>query len=228
MFRIGATLLPRCGKEAYPYPCRDEPTTIDAFEIDLTEVTTEAYGECAKAGACATAGLTSHYACNWAQRETRARHPINCVSHKQAEAYCGWAGKRLPSGDEWLVAARGPKRLRYPWGDKEVDLFKVLDRGCWRKAGTCEVGKQKGSEDLFPLMDMEGNVAEWTADKPCTRPRELCGVSPSEQGREWRLAFGRSFVDPVVDDAFRLSFTWFEHYLRDQPGKPNLGFRCAR
>ncbi|MBA3548600.1 MAG: SUMF1/EgtB/PvdO family nonheme iron enzyme, partial [Nannocystis sp.] len=122
--------------------------------------------------------------CNTGQAG-REHHPINCVTWEQAAAYCEKAGKRLPGEAEWEFAARGSDGRAYPWGD-EAPGPKQLN-GCghecaaWRAAaglpevpllyasddghpGTAPVGSFPGGKTQAGLLDMVGNVFEWTAD----------------------------------------------------------------
>ncbi len=139
------------------------PVTLKAFRMDVTEVTTEAYAGCVSAGKCTPAD-TGEY-CN-ARQEERRKHPINCVDWSQATAYCEWAGKRLPTEEEWEYGARGTEGRKYSWGNQDA-----AGQLCWNGTGndlgkgnrrnTCVVGSYPAG--AFGLMDMAGNVWEWTS-----------------------------------------------------------------
>ena len=115
---------------------RDERPVHDAslttFFVDKDEVTVERYARCVAAGGCTRAGTDVD--CN-AGRPGREHHPINCVTHAQAAAYCGWLGRRLPTEDEWEYAAGGKQKRRFAWGDAPPEGRACVGRG---EAGTCE------------------------------------------------------------------------------------------
>ena len=105
----------------------------------------------------------------------RADHPVTHVALEDAEAYAAWAGKALPTETEWERAARGGlEGARFAWGDEETPggrrmantwqgEFPWHDSGedGWR--GTAPVGSYPANG--FGLLDMTGNVWEWTADR---------------------------------------------------------------
>ncbi|MCC7262886.1 MAG: SUMF1/EgtB/PvdO family nonheme iron enzyme [Candidatus Latescibacteria bacterium] len=132
---------------------------LSLFWLDKTEVTTAAYQACVAAGACAPAGQTA--GCN-APLADRAEHPINCVDWARAEAYCRWAGKRLPTEAEWEKAARGDDQRRYPWGDARPDGTYLNYNNL---VGSTEpVGSHPAGASPYGVLDLAGNVFEWTND----------------------------------------------------------------
>jgi len=86
--------------------------------------------------------------------------PVVGVSYWEADAFCRWVGGFLPTGFQWEAAARGPRRLEYPWGDQwEGGIYNSLEAELGR---TSVVGIfPRDRSDLTGVMDMAGNVLEW-------------------------------------------------------------------
>jgi formylglycine-generating enzyme required for sulfatase activity len=123
--------------------------------------------------------------CNWG-RLGREQHPINCVSQPQAAAYCNFRAARLPTEAEWEFAAKGPDNRRFPWGNSPPSAQNVNACGkeCarWHEsvglgsemrgtlydqddgyAGTAPVGSFPLGSTPEGVMDLIGNVFEWTS-----------------------------------------------------------------
>jgi len=123
--------------------------------------------------------------CNW-DKTGREDHPVNCVDWKRADTYCKALEQRLPYEAEWELAARGTDNRKFPWGNDSGDHTYMNAAGAeWKKwladndmpdpyslmyktddgfAGTSPVGRFPRAMTQQQLMDMVGNVWEWTAD----------------------------------------------------------------
>jgi formylglycine-generating enzyme required for sulfatase activity len=212
-----------CQLHEYPY----HEVHVDAFLIDKTEVTVNAYGACAEAGGC-TAPATWPGACNWSKAGT-GQHPVNCVDWQQAVDYCQWAGKRLCKEAEWEKAARGPDGALFPWGNGpgSCDLAVMYGQGTpgcgsWT---TWEVGSKPEGASPYGALDMAGNVCEWTADwydeayysgSPASNPPgPACGV--------YRVNRGGGLLDSAF--VLRCSERGYGDPLAKETG---LGIRCCK
>lgn len=197
---------------------------LTAFCIDRTEVTVARYTACVEAGGCA-APVATFEGCNWGVTG-RAEHPINCVRWAEANVYCRWAGKTLPTEARWEYAARGRDGRRYPWGNDSPG-----DQLCWSGRGartsTCAVGSFPTGASSLGVLDLAGNAWEWTADwlgaysataeRPLLDPTgPATGLARVFRGGAWTVA---------TPDEMRATARGGNAPL---PSSIFLGFRCAR
>ncbi len=149
------------GSDASPDEQPIHQVTLSAFWIDQTEVTNAMYEKCVDAKQCRpTVAVTSNTRDLYFYNPNFGNYPVVFVSSNDANAYCSWIGRRLPTEAEWEKAARGTDGSTYPWGnDEPASNFLNLDI-----ADTVEVGQYPDGASVYGALDMAGNVYEWVAD----------------------------------------------------------------
>lgn len=200
---------------------------LPTYRIDRHEVTSARYLECVAAGACKAPELEGDQ-CN-ASRPERGDHPVNCVTWFDADSYCKWRKKRLPSEAEWEKAARGTNGATFPWGEDPADCERAImyeggQSGCG-SGGTWPVGSRPKGASPYGLHDMAGNVWEWVGDWYETGYAAGAAEDPSgpATGSE-RVIRSGSWDDLWAAKAMR---TVARSSNPPDTSGGHLGFRCA-
>ena len=152
-----------------PPPDRPEETPahladVTCFYADRLEVTRDAYLECLDAGPCSP----PLYPDAEPNRETffaaaRRTLPMTHLTHRQAEDYCHFARKALPTEAEWERAAQAEEPSRYPWGDDAPTCAHANLAGCAEDPAPWD-GTREAGVSSFDVADLAGNAREWTRD----------------------------------------------------------------
>jgi formylglycine-generating enzyme required for sulfatase activity len=195
-------------------------TTLEDYYIDKYEVTNRQYKEFLDA-----TGYKPKWSMNFLKHwengtypEKLANHPVVYVDYWDAKAYAEWAGKDLPTEEQWQYAAQGKDGRLFPWGNE------------WREnkanvgsEGTKAVGSYPESASPFGVLDMVGNVAEMTD-------------SFKDDGKHWfsYLRGGSWFQsyhslwyaeNGLITNTQRLKFWWLNPGFNRSPA---IGFRCVK
>jgi eukaryotic-like serine/threonine-protein kinase len=138
--------------------------TLDAFWMDQLEVTNAMYLVCLQNGRCTAPQSikSSDRRPDYFRNPEFKDYPVVYVTWGQARTYCEWAGGRLPTEAEWERAARGDDWRTFPWGEDKADGLHAnfnMQVGDTSRVGTYPLGASP-----FGVLDMAGNVAEWTND----------------------------------------------------------------
>jgi iron(II)-dependent oxidoreductase len=174
------TLVPagpfRMGSNRVPDETPTHTVDVPAFRMDVTEVRNADYAKFIAAKGYAEKKWWSEAGWTWREKEgvtapagweERKKelaeafddHPVVGVSYHEAEAYARFAGKRLPTEAEWEKAARGATGRTWPWGEEETGGGPVGAA----KTNTRPVGTNPKDKSAYGILDLGGNVAEWTS-----------------------------------------------------------------
>ncbi|GJL78435.1 MAG: hypothetical protein NPINA01_14240 [Nitrospinaceae bacterium] len=155
--------------------------------------------------------------------EGKGDHPVNNVIWQEALAYCLWAGKRLPSEEQWEKAARGPDGLSFPWGNEYVKG--KANVGIEGEKTTVPVGSKPEDVSPYQVYGMAGNVMEWTLDWYEAYPGNT--HKDPRFGKKMKVLRGNGFqkAGHYFLDAYRYAFNRTE--VPPDEYFENVGFRCV-
>jgi formylglycine-generating enzyme required for sulfatase activity len=212
---------------AQKFPSLHEPFVLERevalkpYAMDLTPVTNAQFAKFIK-GSGYRPWHTTNFLKDWTgggPPSGKEDHPVVYVDLEDARAYARWAGKRLPSEEEWQYAAQGPEGRKYPWGER------MLPERCnsGQSGGTTPVRAFPEGRSTFGVYDLCGNVWEWTESERSDGRTRFCilkgGCFYRARGSVWYADGGPQ----PSDFAAKFLLMWAG---LDRCG--TIGFRCAK
>jgi formylglycine-generating enzyme required for sulfatase activity len=137
-------------------------------------------------------------------------HPVENVRHRDAEAYAQWAGKKLPTRQQWMRAFRGDEEWLFPWGDRfDATRTNVQENGTL--GGTSPVTATPNDVSSFGVCNMVGNVCEYLRDKETVAGQTVV-VIKGDHGRAPGRIYGIGCMQVRISSGLT---------------SPGFGFRCV-
>lgn len=195
---------------------------LSSFWIDQQGVTNGRYRTCVDGGGCLPPKVRDAF-----DDPQQIQHPVTNVTWTQAQNYCHWVGKRLPTEAEWEKVARGIDGRRYPWGNSDEVIHRSrlkLNDGKAAANGVDPIGTSSTATSPYGVSGMIGVVSEWVKD---WYAEDFYRTSPSRDPQgplrgTFRVLRGGSWMERPVE--LRAGYrAWDEMTYWG----PTLGFRCA-
>lgn len=190
-----------------------ESVDLPAFYIDRTEVPNRAYAQYASAtGASFASGAPDL--------------PAVSLTFEEAQGFCTWAGKSLPTWKQWEKAARGTDGRAYPWG--ETVEARRANVGAGRSGSLKPVDGYPNGASAFGALQMVGNAWEWVDETAAPSAEATANFArmlspPPAPGDRWVRIRGGSFMEPLDPKVMSDAVTVPARYK-----SPIIGFRCAK
>ena len=210
----GKFMMGRDDKDASEFEKPAHEVNVAPFFMDTYEVTNEQYAEFVRSR---NRSVPEHWL-NGGPRSGEDRFPVINVSWFDARDYCEFRAKRLPTEEEWEWAARGRENYLYPYGNEWKPQFSSASPSPEQIGKLSVVGSYPAGASPFGVMDMAGNVAEWTASDYVPYPG-----SPARPDNGNKIQRGGSFINLPSQQTATERFFNFPVRKFDY-----VGFRCAK
>jgi formylglycine-generating enzyme required for sulfatase activity len=185
--------------------------TLNAYYMDIYEVTNAYYKACVNSGKCSPPKITSAF-----DNSTYSNYPVVYVDWYQASIYCQWRGAKLPSEAEWEKAARGTDGRTYPWGEGIDPTF-----ANYNATIPTEVGKYEKNKSPYGMYDMAGNVWEWTTSLAWDYPYKANDGRENPASSDLRTLRGGTWADNLS-----VATTPARSRFFPKDSSEYIGFRC--
>ena len=182
----GSFLMGSSDAEAVsPREAPQHEVTVAGFWLGQTETTNAQYARCVAAQEC-TAPTNDRW-----DDPAYADYPVSDLTWMQANAYAAWAGGRLPTEAEWERACRSDDGRAYPWGNEEPDDSRSNYNNTIGE--TAPVGSYPAGQSAYGLLDLSGNLWEWTSSLEADYPYDATDGREAQESDDKRAVRGGSF-----------------------------------